>query len=116
MACLLKGEIRWVAIEPASQVVGHEQGNNRPALILSNNRFNDFTDLVVVALITSTPQVAGNLYSLEIHSVNMPRPSWVLVSQMRTLSARRIGELIGTVDNEELNRVHTAILRLLVVP
>jgi len=116
MARLLRGEIRWVAIEPASLVVGHEQGNNRPALILSNNRFNDSTDLVVVALITSTPQVAGSLYSLEIQSVNMPRPSWVLVSQMRTLSARRIGDLIGTVDNEELDRVHTAILRLLVAP
>ena len=33
MARLLKGEVRWVDIEPVAQVTGNEQGNPRPALI-----------------------------------------------------------------------------------
>jgi mRNA interferase MazF len=116
MARLLRGEIRWVTIESASQVVGHEQGNNRPALILSNDHFNDTRALVVVALITSSPQATGNLYSLQVQSVNMPKPSWILVDQIRTLSAKRVGDLIGTVDGNELAKVHTAILRLFGIP
>ena len=55
MARLLRGEIRRVTIEPTSEVIGHEQGNSRPALILSNDHFNDATELVIVALITSSP-------------------------------------------------------------
>ncbi len=116
MARLLKGEIRWTTIESASQVVGHEQGNNRPALILSNDHFNDTTELVVVALITSSPKADGNLYSLRIQSVSMPKPFWILVCQIRTLSVTRIGALIGTIDEQELARVERAMLRLFGIP
>ena len=38
MARLLRGEIRHASIEYDSHVVGHEQGNPRPALILSQRR------------------------------------------------------------------------------
>ena len=40
MASLLRGEIRWADLETAARVVGHEQGNPRPVLTLSNNQFN----------------------------------------------------------------------------
>ena len=116
MARLLRGEIRRVTIEPTSEVIGHEQGNSRPALILSNDHFNDATELVIVALITSSPPRNGNLYSLPIQSVNMPKPSWILTGQIRTLAAARIGDLIGTVDADELARVHRAMLRLFEIP
>lgn len=113
MARILRGEIRWAGIEPHNQLVGHEQGNTRPALILSSDHFNYQTELVVVALITSSGQPQGRLYSIPVSSVQMPRPSWILTGQIRTLSTRRIGDLIGTVSNEELARVHRAILRVL---
>ena len=112
MAPLLRGEIRWARIESASQVVGHEQGNSRPVLILSNDRFNENSQLVVAALITSARQPASSPVSLPIQSVNMPVPSWVLASQMRTLSSQRILDLIGRMSEEELTRVYRAIFRL----
>lgn len=112
MAGLLRGEIRWAAIETVSQVVGHEQGNPRPVLILSNDRFNANSQLVVAALITSRRPPANASISLPIQSVNMPEPSWVLTSQIRTLSAQRIGDLIGRVSDEELTVVYRAIFRL----
>ena len=112
MARILRGEIRWAGIEPHNQVVGHEQGNKRPALILSSDQFNYQTELVVVALITSASQTAGRLYAIPVNSVQMPKPSWILTGQIRTLSTKRIGDLIGTVSSEELSRVHRAIFRV----
>ena len=55
MAHLLKGEVRWVDIEPVAQVTGHEQGNPRPALILSGNSYNQNSGLVIAAMITPHP-------------------------------------------------------------
>ena len=112
MADLLRGQIRWADLETANQVIGHEQGNSRPVLILSNDKSNALTQLVIAALITSTPPTTGNQFSLSIQTVQMPRDSWVLSNQIRTLSAGRIGDLIGKVSDEELTRVQRAIFRL----
>ena len=112
MAALLRGEIRWARIESASQVVGHEQGNSRPVLILSNDRFNANSQLVVAALITSRRPPVNSTVTVPIQSVQMREPSWILTSQIRTLSAQRIQDLIGTVSHEELMTVYGAIFRL----
>ena len=106
MAQLLRSEIRWVNIETVSQVVGHEQGNRRPALILSNDRFNAASQLVIVALVGSSESNLTRATALQIRSVQMPKtPSWVLTEQIRTLSAQRMGDLIGTMSQDELEVV-----------
>ena len=114
MARLLRGEIRWVNIEPANQVVGHEQGNRRPALILSNDRFNAASQLVIVALIGSSAANRTRATAVPIQSVEMPNtPSWVLTEQIRTLSERRIGDLIGMMSDDEFEEVLESIFRLM---
>lgn len=115
MATLLRGEIRWANIETAAQVIGHEQGNRRPTLILSNDQFNATSQLVIVALINSSPVHQNRFTSRQIQSVQMPnQPSWVLTDQIRTLSAQRIGDLIDTMPEAELGLVIRDIFRLLV--
>ena len=114
MAQLLRGEIRWVNIEPASRVVGHEQGNRRPALILSNDRFNNASQLVIVALIGSSESNHGRATAVQIRSVGMPKdPSWVLSEQIRTLSAQRMGDFIGMMSDDEFEDVLQSIFRLM---
>ena len=114
MAQLLRGEIRWVDIEPANQVVGHEQGNRRPALILSNDRFNAASQLVIVALIGSSEANRTRATAVQIQSVEMPNtPSWVLTEQIRTLSERRMGDLIGVMSGDEFEEVLEGIFRLM---
>ena len=113
MATLLRGEIRWADIEPVSQVVGHEQGGRRPVLTLSRDRFNESTQLVVVALITSSgPNGPG---AVLIQSVQMPQQSWVLAGQVRTLSVERIKELIGRMAEDEMEDVLRAVF-LIIAP
>ena len=112
MANLLRGEVRWASLEPASQVIGHEQGNSRPVVILSNSRFNANSQLVIAALVTSTPQPGNSPVPIPIRSIQMPQPSWILASQLRTLSAQRIGELLGTLSENELTRVYRTVNRI----
>ncbi|MBI1811622.1 MAG: type II toxin-antitoxin system PemK/MazF family toxin, partial [Nitrospirae bacterium] len=37
--------------------------------------------------------------------VNLPKQSWVKISQIRTLSVERIGKIIGRVSPEEIEQV-----------
>ena len=114
MGQLLRGEIRWANIETAGQVVGHEQGNRRPALILSNEHFNAASQLVIVALIGSNSANRGRSTSLRIQSVQMPNnPSWVLPGQVRTLSAQSMGDLIGKMSDTEIMSVVRILFRLI---
>ena len=109
MADVLRGEIRWAEIERAEDVVGHEQGNTRPVLILSNDEFNARTELVIAMLITGSGR--DGPYRMRISSVAMPQPSWVLTGQIRTLSKHRLGDLLGTMSENEFDSVLRALLR-----
>ena len=101
MARILRGEIRWADLNP---VRGHEQAGLRPVLILSHDIFNDESGTVIAMTITSQPQQAGFPLTLELKSPNLPKKSWLKISQIRTLSTERIGKVIGKASLEELNQ------------
>ena len=46
-----KGDLMWIDFNPQS---GHEQKGRRPALVLSNNLYNEKTGLTMVCPITNT--------------------------------------------------------------
>jgi len=56
---------------------------------------------------TSTIQdmVPGIALHLSLSSVTLPKPSWVKISQIRTLAVQRIGKKIGQVSPEELDQL-----------
>ncbi|MCX5824394.1 MAG: type II toxin-antitoxin system PemK/MazF family toxin [Deltaproteobacteria bacterium] len=101
MARILRGEIRWADLNP---VRGYEQAGLRPVLILSHDIFNERSGTVIAVAITSQPQKAGFPLTLELKSPNLPKKSWLKISQIRTLSVERIGKLIGKASLEELNQ------------
>ena len=55
--------------------------------------------------VTSQPQRAGFPLSLELEPGNLPKRSWVKISQIRTLSVDRIGDLIERLPPETLSRL-----------
>lgn len=55
--------------------------------------------------ITSGAQRAGFPLTLKLKTGDLPKQSWVKISQIRTLSVERIGRLIGRVSHEELSLV-----------
>jgi len=102
VAGILRGEIRWADLNP---VRGHEQGGTRPVVILSHNVFNERSGTVIAMAVTSQAQRAGFPLTLELESDCLPKQSWVKISQIRTLSAKRIGELIDSLSPETLSRL-----------
>ncbi len=102
MARILRGEIRWADLNPTR---GHEQAGLRPVLILSHDIFNERSGTVIVVAITSQPQRAGFPLTLELKTGDMPKQSWVKISQIRTLSVERIGKVIGRASQEELAQI-----------
>jgi mRNA interferase MazF len=102
MAGILRGEIRWADLNPMR---GHEQAGLRPVMILSHDIFNERSGTVIAVAITSQPQNAGFPLTLELKSINLPKKSWIKISQIRTLSVERIGKVISKASPEELTQV-----------
>ncbi|MGK7894854.1 MAG: type II toxin-antitoxin system PemK/MazF family toxin [Xenococcus sp. (in: cyanobacteria)] len=42
----------------------------------------------------------------------LPKPSWVKMSQLRTLSTQRLGKMIAKVDEKDLNAILSGLNRL----
>ncbi|MFP4977480.1 type II toxin-antitoxin system PemK/MazF family toxin [Paenibacillus sp. CN-4] len=87
-----RGDLIWLNFNPQS---GHEQAGRRPAIVLSEQPFNDLTGFAVVCPITN----ASKEYAFEV-----PIPDGfavkgvVLTDQLRSLDYRaRKFEVAGTV-------------------
>ena len=102
MARILRGGIHWADLNP---VIGSEQGGLRPVLVLSQNVFNERSGTVIVVALTSQPQRAGYPLTLELENSKLPKRSWVKISQIRTLSVKRILKKITMASEEEITLI-----------
>ena len=102
MARILRGDIRWADLNP---VIGSEQAGFRPVLILSHNIFNERSGTVIAVAITSQRQRAGFPLTFEFTNAKLPKKSWAKISQVRTLSTKRLGKKIGRAAGNELDLV-----------
>lgn len=99
MARILRGDIYWADLDPTQ---GNEQQGRRPVLILSQDVFNDRSGTVIAMAITSQAQKARFPLTLELSGKALPKQSWIKISQIRTLSGKRLGKRIGRVSAEEI--------------
>jgi mRNA interferase MazF len=99
VARILRGDILWADLD---LVRGREQAGRRPFLVLSQDVFNERSGTVIAVALTSQEPNVGFPLTLEIRSVPLPKRSWVKVSQIRTLSTERLGDLLGRLSPEEL--------------
>lgn len=84
----------------------------RPVLILSHDLFNRKSETVIAMAITSQPQGAGFPLTLALPSEVLPKPSWVKISQIRTISVDRLGKKIAVLDTETLGQLIDGLLEL----
>src|SRR3989338_8570009 len=110
MAGILRGEIRWADLTP---VRGREQAGLRPVLILSHDVFNERSGTVIAVALTSQPQRAGFPLTLELVHPDLPKRSWVKISQIRTLAVQRIGKRVDRAAPEELAQVVDGLLEII---
>jgi mRNA interferase MazF len=102
MARILRGDIYWADLNP---VRGQEQAGLRPIVILSQDVFNERSGTVIAMAITSQPLKAGFPLTLEVVSSDLPKKSWVKITQIRTLSVERLGKKIGSLSSDEIEQV-----------
>ena len=102
MARVLRGDVYWADLEPAK---GREQAGRRPVLVLSHEVFNSHSGTVIALAITSRPQRAGFPLTYALPEKLLPKPSWVKISQIRTLSTERLGHRISRLEEADVNRI-----------
>ncbi|HEU4678885.1 MAG TPA: type II toxin-antitoxin system PemK/MazF family toxin [Terrimicrobiaceae bacterium] len=102
MARILRGDVVWAELDPTK---GHEQSGRRPVVVLSQDVFNERSGTVIACALTSQEPRAGFPLTLELAGTNLPKHSWVKISQIRTLSVKRLGKKLGRISAEELDQV-----------
>ncbi|MGZ5192007.1 MAG: type II toxin-antitoxin system PemK/MazF family toxin [Flavisolibacter sp.] len=103
-----RGEIWQVSLEP---VLGHEIGKTRPALLISNDKNNEYSSTVTLIPITSS---IGKIYPFEVFlsmtESGLPLDSKLKCSQIRTVDKLRLFKVVGLVSDEILKKVENSIL------
>jgi mRNA interferase MazF len=102
MAGILRGDILWADL---NSTIGHEQSGLRPILVLSHEVFNQHSGTIIAVAITSQPQRAGFPLTIELKETKLPEKSWVKISQIRTLSIKRLRKKIGAAKPEEIDLI-----------
>lgn len=102
MARILRGDVVWADLDPS---VGREQAGRRPVVVISQDVFNETSGTVIAMAITSQPQRAGFPLTIELTSGDLPKQSWVKISQIRTLSMQRLVVRVGRVSREQLDQL-----------
>lgn len=97
------GDIWLVDCDPQ---VGREQGGIRPALIVSNEYFNQLpNDLFVILPVTTRNRGVRLHVPIAPPEGGLKRPSVIMCDQVKAASMDRLLEQWGKVEEETLDRV-----------
>lgn len=110
MGRILRGEIYWADLNP---VKGKEQAGYRPVLVISQDIFNEKSGTVIALAITSNKPKASFPLTLRLKTVELPKPSWVKMSQIRTLSTKRLGRRTGMISPKELGDITEGLMDII---
>ena len=95
-----RGDIIWIDFD-AQQ--GHEQSGTRPALVISNSKYNQLTKMLIACPITS--QIKGYSFEIPLTS-DLKTFGVVLANQVKTLNWQARGlRFVEHVSNELLEEV-----------
>ncbi|MGB8952230.1 MAG: type II toxin-antitoxin system PemK/MazF family toxin [Candidatus Aminicenantales bacterium] len=104
----LQGEIWLVSLEPT---IGSEIGKTRPAVVISNNRNNQFAETVTVIPITSKTE---KIYPFEVFlprkDVLLSQDSKAKANQIRTIDKKRLLRPLAKLPETLLREVKQAVL------
>jgi len=103
-----RGDIYWVQLDP---VIGSEISKTRPALVISNDIGNEYSDRVIIAPITS--KGLSKIYPFEVAipkgAAGLEENSKILLDQIRTVDKTRLAKRVGKVSPEMMFKVERAI-------
>ena len=101
-----RGEMFYISRGGASYS-GSEQHSDRPAVVVSNNKNNENSNVVEIVYMTTQPKT-----DLPTHVTvrSTGRPSTVLCEQVYSVSTERIGTYIGECTDKEMENIDIALM------
>ena len=111
MASPARGEFWLTDFSPTQ---GHEQAGRRPALIISDHRFNLGPSGLVIVLPLTTKR-RGYPFHIEVspQESGLKETSFIMVDQIRTVSKDRLLRLVGQAATPHIDEVEEAMRILL---
>ena len=101
------GEIWLTALDP---VFGSEIGKTRPAVVISNDRNNQFADTATIVPITSKiERIFPYEALLPAKETGLPLDSKAKTDHIRTIAKRRLLKKIGQVPAARLDEIKRAV-------
>lgn len=95
-----RGEIYWITRNPSKEPVGSVIWQDRPAVIVSNDRNNANREFVEVVYLTTSPKWDDPEHCT-IRSAS--KPSTVLCEQICTIDKSQISSYVGRVTDKEMS-------------
>lgn len=109
MRKITRGDLYYANLDP---VIGSEQSGYRPVVIIQNNTGNRFSNTVIVAAVTSKPDVKAKLPThcyIQAGDV-LDVPSVILLEQLRTLDKSRLSRYIGKLNPTYMEKIDRALI------
>lgn len=103
-----RGDVFWADLSP---VIGSEQDGVRPVVILQNDIGNKYSPTVIVAPLTSNLHRDKHFVThVPVCMQGLPQYSVVLLEQIRTVDKARLGNFVGVMDKETLNKIDESVM------
>jgi mRNA interferase MazF len=98
-----RGDIWHARLDP---IVGHEQGGERPCLVVSDDRFNQSrAQLVIVLPITRTPRGIASHVRVDPPEGGLKATSFIKCEDIRSISKQRLESRWGKVSTRTMAAV-----------
>ena len=102
-----RGDMYYADLNP---IIGSEQGDRRPVLIVQNDHGNEHSPTVVATPLTASIRKNHLPTHVKIpHSCGLDKDSIILTEQIRTLDRSRLGEYIGHISSEMFPAIDKAL-------
>ncbi|MEZ5007768.1 MAG: type II toxin-antitoxin system PemK/MazF family toxin [Chitinophagales bacterium] len=108
-----RGEIINVDLgQPPKEVKGHEQGMERPCIIIKP--FNNLKLLLVVPCTSKKPKYPlFTIVSLSKETSDLSVDSYALCHQLRTISFDRVSSVRGRLSSKDFGKIHAVLIDIL---
>lgn len=111
------GDVIWLDFDPST---GHEQTKRRPAVVVSNDAYNRYNNLVMIIPITSQREFPLHIDIGEVpceDDANTPIHGWAEVEQLKSLDLQaRRAQVVASLGEKPLSAVTDLVLGCLMRP
>lgn len=98
-----------IYVADLGQGVGSEQANERPVVIVQNNKGNAYADTTIIVPITSRMKNDIPNHVIIHYGILKKYIGCVLTEQVRTISIYRLKKYLGTLNEKDIRKIDKAL-------